>query len=65
VCVSVSLRLSLSLRLSGVSPFQGSSDPETLALVTLAQWEFDEEGFEDISEDAQDFISALLIKDPR
>ncbi|KAG7256987.1 hypothetical protein CRUP_030569, partial [Coryphaenoides rupestris] len=51
--------------LSGESPFQGSSDTETLALVTSAQWEFDEESFEDISEDAKDFISALLTKDPR
>uniref|UniRef100_A0A1A8QKD7 Myosin light chain kinase, smooth muscle-like n=2 Tax=Nothobranchius rachovii TaxID=451742 RepID=A0A1A8QKD7_9TELE len=51
--------------LSGESPFQGNSDTETLALVTAAQWEFDEESFEDITEEAKDFISCLLNKDPR
>ncbi|XP_015241425.1 PREDICTED: myosin light chain kinase, smooth muscle-like [Cyprinodon variegatus] len=51
--------------LSGESPFQGNSDAETLALVTAAQWEFDEESFEDITQEAQDFISSLLNKDPR
>ncbi|KAM4598463.1 myosin light chain kinase, smooth muscle isoform 2-T2 [Polymixia lowei] len=51
--------------LSGESPFQGSSDTETLALVTAAQWEFDEESFEEITEQAKDFISSLLNKDTR
>ncbi|XP_057717411.1 myosin light chain kinase, smooth muscle [Corythoichthys intestinalis] len=51
--------------LSGESPFQGSSDAETLALVTAAQWEFDEESFEDITDKAKHFISSLLEKDPR
>lgn len=52
-------------RLSGESPFQGNDDAETLALVTAAQWEFDEESFEEISEEAKNFISSLLDKDPR
>lgn len=56
---------SFCFRLSGESPFQGNSDAETLALVTAAQWEFDEESFEDITEEAQNFISSLLNKDPR
>ncbi|XP_041634264.1 myosin light chain kinase, smooth muscle isoform X2 [Cheilinus undulatus] len=51
--------------LSGESPFQGNSDTETLALVTAAQWEFDEESFEEITDEAKDFISSLLNKDPR
>lgn len=51
--------------LSGESPFQGNSDAETLALVTAAQFDFDEESFEDISDEAQDFISSLLQKDPK
>ncbi|KAL2101271.1 hypothetical protein ACEWY4_003032 [Coilia grayii] len=51
--------------LSGESPFQGSSDAETLALVTAAKWEFDEESFEDISSEARDFISSLLNKNIR
>lgn len=52
-------------RLSGESPFQGDSDAETQALVTAARYEFDEESFEDISDEARDFISSLLQKDPR
>ncbi|KAM3863806.1 myosin light chain kinase, smooth muscle-like [Diretmus argenteus] len=51
--------------LSGESPFQGNSDAETLALVTAAKWEFDDESFEDITEQAKSFISSLLNKDPR
>ncbi|TNN82401.1 Myosin light chain kinase, smooth muscle [Liparis tanakae] len=51
--------------LSGESPFQGNNDAETLALVTTAQFEFDEESFEDISDEAKDFISSLLKKDRR
>ncbi|XP_077068831.1 myosin light chain kinase, smooth muscle isoform X5 [Siphateles boraxobius] len=51
--------------LSGESPFQGESDTETLALVTAAKWEFDEESFEEITDLAKDFISSLLSKDVR
>ncbi|XP_072298868.1 myosin light chain kinase, smooth muscle isoform X2 [Eucyclogobius newberryi] len=51
--------------LSGESPFQGNSDAETLALVTAAQYEFDEDSFEEITEDAKSFISSLLNKAPR
>lgn len=55
----------IPFRLSGESPFQGNDDAETLALVTAAQWEFDEESFDEISDEAKDFISSLLEKDPR
>ncbi|KAA0704509.1 Myosin light chain kinase, smooth muscle [Triplophysa tibetana] len=51
--------------LSGESPFQGSTDAETLARVTAAQWEFDPESFIDITDEAKDFISGLLTKDVR
>ncbi|XP_041830846.1 myosin light chain kinase, smooth muscle-like isoform X2 [Melanotaenia boesemani] len=51
--------------LSGESPFQGNNDAETLALVTGACYEFDPESFEDISDEAKDFISSLLKKDRR
>lgn len=54
-----------SSRLSGESPFQGNSDAETLGLVTAARWEFDPESFEDITDEAKDFICALLKKDKR
>lgn len=52
-------------RLSGESPFQGDDDAETLASVTAAQWEFSEESFEEITQEAKDFISSLLIKQTR
>ncbi|KAG7334725.1 hypothetical protein KOW79_001321 [Hemibagrus wyckioides] len=51
--------------LSGESPFQGESESETLALVTAARWEFDKESFEEITNQAKDFISSLLQKDVR
>lgn len=51
--------------LSGESPFQGNSDAETLALVTAAQWEFDEESFEEITDQAKIFISSLLSKNTK
>ncbi|XP_010616381.1 myosin light chain kinase, smooth muscle isoform X1 [Fukomys damarensis] len=48
---------------SGLSPFMGDNDNETLANVTSATWDFDDEAFDEISEDAKDFISNLLKKD--
>lgn len=57
-----SLRLAISL--SGESPFQGSTDAETLALVTAVTWDFDPE-FDEISDEAKDFICKLLQKERR
>ncbi|XP_060704800.1 myosin light chain kinase, smooth muscle-like [Hemiscyllium ocellatum] len=51
--------------LSGLSPFQGDTDPETLTNVTAVSWEFDEEAFAEISENAKNFISSLLQKNMR
>ncbi|XP_054624628.1 myosin light chain kinase, smooth muscle-like isoform X2 [Dunckerocampus dactyliophorus] len=51
--------------LSGESPFQGNSNAETFTLVAAARYEFDPESFEDISDQAKDFIGALLKKDRR
>ena len=51
--------------LSGFSPFAGDTDPETLSNITKAEWDFDDPVFEDISEEAKDFISKLLIKKQR
>ncbi|GCB78451.1 myosin light chain kinase, smooth muscle-like isoform X1 [Scyliorhinus torazame] len=51
--------------LSGLSPFQGDSDTETLTNVTAVSWEFDEEAFGEISENAKRFISCLLQKEMR
>lgn len=54
---------SLLPRVSGLSPFMGENDNETLANVTSATWDFDDEAFDEISDDAKDFISNLLKKD--
>nr|XP_026654317.1 myosin light chain kinase, smooth muscle isoform X1 [Zonotrichia albicollis] len=50
--------------LSGESPFQGDTDMETLSNVTAARWDFEEESFLEISQQAKDFISQLLQKEP-
>lgn len=58
-----------SFRLTGCSPFLGDNDAETIQNVTLAEFEFPEpdpdEGYEDISESAKEFISQLLIFAPK
>ncbi|XP_008180551.1 titin isoform X2 [Acyrthosiphon pisum] len=48
--------------LSGLSPFMGDNDPETFTNITKAEFDFDDEAFDAVSQDAKDFISALLIK---
>ncbi|XP_014462182.1 myosin light chain kinase family member 4 [Alligator mississippiensis] len=49
--------------LSGLSPFLGDDDNETLNNILACNWEFEEEEFQEVSEDAKDFISKLLIKE--
>ncbi|KAM9371933.1 myosin light chain kinase 2, skeletal/cardiac muscle [Phaethornis superciliosus] len=49
--------------LSGLSPFLGDDDTETLNNVLAAKWYFDEETFESVSEEAKDFVSNLIIKE--
>ncbi|XP_077997324.1 muscle M-line assembly protein unc-89-like [Glandiceps talaboti] len=49
--------------LSGLSPFMGDNDAETLTNVTIAEWDFEDEAFDEISDDAKDFIDQLLIKE--
>lgn len=60
--MQVSNKLLLSFRLTGLSPFMGDDDAETLANVTRAEFDFDDEAFDAISQNAKDFISSLLIK---
>ncbi|XP_050541447.1 myosin light chain kinase, smooth muscle-like isoform X2 [Daktulosphaira vitifoliae] len=48
--------------LSGLSPFMGDSDAETFTNITKAEFDFDDEAFDAISQDSKDFISSLLIK---
>lgn len=49
-------------RLSGLSPFAGDNDIETLKNVKACDWDFDEEAFRDVSEEGKDFIRRLLVK---
>uniref|UniRef100_UPI003AAB626C uncharacterized protein mylk4b n=1 Tax=Centroberyx gerrardi TaxID=166262 RepID=UPI003AAB626C len=48
--------------LSGLSPFLGDDDNETLNNILACQWNFEEDEFLDISEEAKDFITRLLVK---
>ncbi|XP_028943373.1 myosin light chain kinase 3 [Antrostomus carolinensis] len=49
--------------LSGLSPFLGETDAETMNYVVNCCWDFDAEAFEQLSEEAKDFISRLLVKE--
>ncbi|XP_048878131.1 myosin light chain kinase 2, skeletal/cardiac muscle isoform X2 [Brienomyrus brachyistius] len=49
--------------LSGLSPFLGDDDSQTLNNVLTINWYFDEEAFEHVSAEAKDFVSNLLIRE--
>uniref|UniRef100_A0A674D3Q7 Death-associated protein kinase 2-like n=1 Tax=Salmo trutta TaxID=8032 RepID=A0A674D3Q7_SALTR len=50
--------------LSGLSPFQGDNDEETLKNIVGMIYEFEEIYFNQTSAMAKDFIEKLLVKDP-
>lgn len=41
----------------------GDDDLETMANVTIGKWDFNDDTFDHVSEDAKDFITKLLVKD--
>ncbi|KAM8774845.1 myosin light chain kinase 3 [Rhynchonycteris naso] len=49
--------------LSGLSPFLGETDAETMNYIVNCCWDFDADSFEGLSEDAKDFVSRLLVKE--
>ncbi|XP_013377301.1 PREDICTED: myosin light chain kinase family member 4 isoform X5 [Chinchilla lanigera] len=49
--------------LSGLSPFLGDDDAETLNNILACRWDLEDEEFQDISDEAREFISKLLIKE--
>ncbi|XP_074055643.1 myosin light chain kinase family member 4 isoform X2 [Macrotis lagotis] len=49
--------------LSGLSPFLGDSDAETLSNILACRWDLEEEEFQNTSEEGKEFISKLLIKE--
>ncbi|CDS42985.1 myosin light chain kinase smooth muscle [Echinococcus multilocularis] len=51
--------------LSGLSPFMGDNESETLSNIMRCSYTFDYPEFKDISADAKDFIKSLLNKNPR
>ncbi|XP_018396346.1 PREDICTED: muscle M-line assembly protein unc-89-like isoform X2 [Cyphomyrmex costatus] len=46
--------------LSGISPFRGANDRETLKKIREGKWDFDDR-WKNISNEAQDFIRSLLV----
>ncbi len=50
--------------LSGLSPFAGTDQMDTLRNVSRASFDFKDEAFRDISDGAKDFITKLLVKSP-
>eukprot|EP00091_Calanus_sinicus_P009247 TRINITY_DN21726_c0_g1_i1.p1 TRINITY_DN21726_c0_g1~~TRINITY_DN21726_c0_g1_i1.p1 ORF type:complete len:116 (-),score=28.60 TRINITY_DN21726_c0_g1_i1:2-349(-) len=48
---------------SGLSPFMGDTDLETMANVTVAEYDYEDEAFDNVSKEAKDFIDSLLVKD--
>ena len=40
----------------------GDTDLETMANVTIAEYDYEDEAFGNISESAKDFIDSLLVK---
>lgn len=50
--------------LSGLSPFVGADDFETMTNVSLAKYSFDYAPFDEISSEAKDFVEKLLMKEP-
>nr|XP_006198776.2 myosin light chain kinase family member 4 isoform X6 [Vicugna pacos] len=49
--------------LSGLSPFLGDSDAETLNNILACRWDLEDAEFQDISEEAREFIAKLLVKE--
>lgn len=49
--------------LSGLSPFMGDHDGETMTNILKVEYDFDDECFDEISDLAKDFIEKLLLED--
>ncbi|XP_033098292.1 myosin light chain kinase, smooth muscle-like [Anneissia japonica] len=49
--------------LSGLSPFMGDTEGETMTNILKVEWDWDDECFDDISDASKNFIECLLQKD--
>ncbi|XP_034937556.1 probable serine/threonine-protein kinase MARK-A [Chelonus insularis] len=59
-----SLGVTTYVLLTGFSPFGGETDQETFQNISTGEVDFPEELFEDISSQAKDFVTKLLVLDP-
>lgn len=48
---------------SGLSPFAGECDVETMGNVTVGKYDFNDEAFDNVSPECIDFITKLLVKE--
>ena len=55
----------INFSLGGTSPFHGNSEVEVLRKIQACDWSFDDEMFKGFSAESKDFISKLLVKEPR
>ena len=53
------------IRMAGYSPFQGETNQETFLNVSMVDYSFDDEIFNDVSDLGKDFIQKLLVKTPK
>lgn len=51
--------------LSGLSPFLGDDDGDTMGNISKMAWDFDDPVFDEVTHEAKDFISRILLKDSR
>ena len=47
-----------------MSPFAGDNDLQTMGNVSKVDYDFEDESFDVISNEAKDFIEKLLLKNP-
>ena len=52
-------------RLSGLSPFIGDDDNDTLMNVSCGEYTYEDTAFDGISDDAKKFIDMLLVSTPK
>jgi serine/threonine protein kinase len=51
------------ISVSGLSPFAGECDVETMGNVTVGKYDFNDEAFDNVSPECLDFITKLLVKE--
>lgn len=64
-CIFCSVGVICYVLLSGLSPFMGDTDIDTMTNVTLGKYNFDDDAFKMVSDSAKEFIRHLLQKDGR